>query len=217
MWLYDLADQVLNPEKVRRCLLMAALPALLFYLVMVAFLNSVGFEVMEILRDPAQQSGQSSFLGFLSNVGIWLWVSSAAICLFHAVTSRWSVFGTRRELILLVGLLSLVLAIDDFFMIHDRYVDQKICYLTYAVLASALLLRHHQEILRIDGFAFLAAGSLLALSIVTDVVQGWIPLEYSQIHLFEEGFKFSGAAVWLFFSTRLALDLQSHPRMGARL
>ena len=101
-------------------------------------------------------------------------------------------------------MLSIILAIDDFFLIHDRYINEDICYLVYAILASAILIRHNKLILKIDGFAFLIAGSFLALSIFTDLIQSQIPLDYSYTQVIEEGFKFTGAATWLFFNSRIA-------------
>ncbi|MGK7899616.1 MAG: oxidase [Xenococcus sp. (in: cyanobacteria)] len=159
---------------------------------------------MEIIRDPAQQSGQSSFIGFLSNIGIWLWVSSAAICFFSAMTNSLGIKGSQRELLFLVGLLSMTLAVDDFFLIHDRYINQKLCYLSYAILALSLLVRHYKAIIKIDVFPFLLAGLLLALSILADLTQNYIPLSYSHVQVVEEGFKFIGAAIWLYFSCCIA-------------
>ena len=56
----------------------------------------------------------------------------------------------------------------------------------------------------IDVAAYLVAGGLLALSIATDLAQRRIPLDYETTQMFEEGFKFTGAAVWLYFCTRVA-------------
>ncbi len=196
--------QIFIQERILRYVYFACIPALLFYSLSLLGLSSSGFEIIEILRDPAQQSGQSSFLGFLSNVGVWLWVSSAAICFFSTLTYKSVANGRHKELLFLVGMLSMILAIDDFFMIHDRYVNQNICYLTYAVIAGSLLVRHYKEIIEIDGFSFLLAGLLLALSILTDLIQGYIPLRYAYTQVLEEGFKFVGAATWLYFSYCIA-------------
>ena len=199
-----ISKKVFVLKKVSRCILIAIAPALLFYSFSLFVLKSQGFEIMEILRDPAQQSGASSFLGFLSNIGIWLWVSSAAICFFTIITSDHELKRNHKELMFLTGMLSIILAIDDFFLIHDRYINQKICYLVYAILASAILIRHNKQILEIEGFTFLVAGSFLALSIFTDLIQSHIPLQYSYTQVLEEGFKFTGAATWLYFNSRMA-------------
>lgn len=192
-------------NRILRCILFAGIPAAIFYVLCVVALYLKGFKIMEIIRDPAQQASQSSFLGFISNVGTWLWVSSAAICFFGIANGGFFSQKKDRELLILTGLLSLTLAVDDFFMIHDRYIHQYICYTGYAIVAIALLVRHFRRIIDIDGFAFLLAGTLLALSIFSDVAQMLIPLPYVIVQLFEEGFKFVGAATWLFFCGRLAI------------
>jgi hypothetical protein len=192
-------------SRILRCILFAGIPAAIFYVLCVVALYLKGFKIMEIIRDPAQQAAQSSFLGFISNVGTWLWVSSTAVCFFGIANGGFSSQRKDRELLVLAGLFSLTLAVDDFFMIHDRYIHQYICYTGYALIAIALLVRHFRRIIEIDGFAFILAGALLALSIFSDVAQMLIPLPYVLVQLFEEGFKFVGAATWLFFCGRLAI------------
>jgi hypothetical protein len=199
-----LLTEVLRWEKILPCLLLASLPALLFFSLSLYIMLAQGFEVMEVLRDPAQQSGASSFLGFLSNIGIWMWVSAAAICFFTVLTRSGYRFRRHRELMILLGVFSVVLAVDDFFMLHDRYINQWLCYAAYVVVAVALFLRHSEVIVQIDGFAFLLALALLGASITTDTFQSFLPLEYATTQIFEEGFKFTGAVTWLYFSGQAA-------------
>jgi len=178
-------------------ILYSSIPALLFYILSFNILKSFDYSTMEIIRDFAQQVHKSSFLGFLSTIGSWMWVSSAAIGFFTYMTGM---YGKKyKELLLLLALFSMLLAIDDFFMIHDRYIDQNICYGTYMILAITLLVRHLKLIIEINGFAFLFAGGLLALSIFTDLIQEYLPFKYSNIQIFEEAFKFIGAGTWLYF------------------
>ena len=66
-------------RRVGRCCL---LPALGFYVVAVGVMSVGGFSLVEILRDPAQQTQTSSFLGFVSSIGTWLWLSAAVFLLF---------------------------------------------------------------------------------------------------------------------------------------
>lgn len=192
-------------SRILRCILFAGIPAAIFYVVCVVALYLSGFKIIEIIRDPAQQTAQSSFLGFISNIGTWLWVSSAAVCFFGIANGGVSSQKKDRELLVLAGLLSLTLAVDDFFMIHDRYIHQYICYTGYAVVAITLLVRHFRRIIDIDGAAFILAGTLLALSIFSDVTQMLVPIPYVIVQLFEEGFKFVGGAIWLFFCGRLTI------------
>ncbi len=180
------------------------LPGLLFYGVSLLVLKHHGLTMMEILRDPAQQSGASGFIGFLSNIGVWLWIGSATICLFTFSTQRQQLPRTHRELLVLTGLLSLCLGVDDFFLIHDRYIDEHLCFLAYAFMAGALLWRHHRNILAIQGPAFLLACTLLGLSILTDLLQARLPVSYHYTQVLEEGFKFIGAATWSYYCAMIA-------------
>lgn len=191
--------QLLSARNIKRCFFFVILPALTFYVCSIFTMKKEGYGLLEILRDPAQQSGESSFLGFLSNIGVFLWVSSTALSLFFAFSKSILKSSKHRELFLLIGVLSFLLAMDDFFMIHDRYVNQKICYATYAACASLIFLRHFKTIVSLDSFAFFTAGTCLALSILADLMEEKTSFTYEQVQLVEEGFKFVGAATWLYF------------------
>jgi hypothetical protein len=133
-----LVKQVFVARKIFTAIVYIAVPALLFYGVAILILTNAGFTTTEILRDPAQQTGLSSFLGFISNIGVWLWVSSVAICCF-SLASNYSQFRRApTELIVLLAMLSMLLAVDDFFLLHERYVYQKGIFLFYAISAITL-------------------------------------------------------------------------------
>ncbi len=204
----DAMKNIFNVKKMIRVLLYATIPGLIFYTLAFNIMHHNGFHTMQIIRDFAQQMDESSFLGFLSSIGTWLWVSAAAISFFGFFTVSSPKETKHKELLLLLGIFSLLLAIDDFFMIHDRYIDQNICYATYAFLAIALLARHYKTIIEINGFGFIFAGTLLAASIFTDLIQDDLPFHYKNIQIVEEGFKFTGGATWLFF---IALTASFHP------
>jgi len=196
--------QSLTTRKILNCSLWVGIPALVFYALSLEVLTSAGFSLREILRDPAQQSGASSFLGFVSNIGVWLWISAVAICFYGALTGPKASLEGQKELLILLGSLSLLLAVDDFFLLHERYVYQKGIFLFYAICAITLLVRHYRTILKIDAFPFLLAGFLLAASVEIDIYQRKFPFEYAYVQVVEEGCKFVGAALWLYFCGRVA-------------
>lgn len=188
----------------RRYLLYCGVPAALFYVLTLAEMSLAGFSFVEILRDPAQQTRQSSFLGFVSSIGAWLWVSAASISLFGAALPEMQAQARHRRLLLLCGALSSLLAVDDFFLIHDRFIAEGIMVPFYALFVLMLLKRHRAEIFSVGGFAFVGAGSFLAMSIVVDAVQEILPIPYDYSQALEEGFKFMGGATWLYFCFRAA-------------
>jgi len=197
-------QNIFNAKKVLSVLLFATLPGALFYTIAFNFMYENGYETMEIIRDFAQQMEVSSFLGFLSSIGTWLWVSSTAIAFFGALTINNSSIKGQKTILILLGIFSIMLAIDDFFMIHDRYIDQNICYGLYAFLALILFIQYLNIIVEINGFAFFLAGTLLALSILTDIIQDILPFKYEDIQIVEEGLKFTGASTWLYFVASVA-------------
>jgi len=195
---------IFNLNKIIKVMLFVFIPSLLFYIISFFTMKSYGYETMDIIRDFAQIVDVPSVLGLLSTLGTWLWVSSAAISFFAVIAFK---HNRENRLLLLLGIFSILLAIDDFFMIHDRYVNEYICYATYAILALALLFYYFKTIIKIDAFSFLLAGILLATSIFIDIIQDDLPFKYSNVQIFEEAFKFVGAAIWLYFSSLVAVFL----------
>lgn len=202
-------------DKMHRYLRLCGIPALLFYVVSLILLTQSGFTLIEILRDVPQTTRQSSFLGFLSNIGAWFWVSAGAISLARAFSFEPDGDDAIRRLLFLVGGFSFVLAVDDFFLIHDRYIAEGIVVPIYAIFLWRLLSKHRQTIFRVDGFAFIAAGSMLAMSVAVDAVQEVIGIPYSVNQVIEEGFKFLGAATWLYFCYEVAAVRVRQPALPA--
>ena len=184
------------------CLLLVGIPSTIFYSASIGILHQSGLDIAHIIRDTAQITDSSSFLGFISNVGFALWISAAAIS-FFSLTTRGENAHHYQELLWQAGLLSLALAIDDFFMIHDRYINQKICYLFYALITFLILFRHFKLVAAIAGLPFFIAGAFLACSVLTDLVQAYSPLNYQLTQVLEEGFKFNGIVFWLYFICKL--------------
>ena len=69
----DYLKKVFNVRKIAKVLIYATVPGLLFYTVSFYILHHNGYHTTEIIRDFAQIVDYSSFLGFLSSIGTWLW------------------------------------------------------------------------------------------------------------------------------------------------
>jgi len=203
MGLKEIINALSDIEKLKSTIIKIVIPSGLFYLVAIFIFYSQGFTILQIIRDVPQQLKVSSFLGFLVNIGIGFWVAAVSICFFLLLSDTIRIGKERRKLILLTGLLSLLLAVDDFFMIHDRFINQYLCYLVYAIIAITILVKYHDLILKIHGISFLFSGFFLMMSILTDIFQGYFPISYTKVQVFEEGFKFIGIASWLYFVFKL--------------
>ena len=151
-----------------------------------------------VIRDLAQTCGYPIGVGMISNIGILLWGAASSICFF--TTFSGSINRESSKLLLLGGLFSGLLCIDDFFLLHDRYVGPDFLNLTYLAISIFLLVRF-RRILKIIGlFNLLISILFLGLSVFFDgVIQQIFNQSYELTQLIEEWFKFLGIACWLNF------------------
>ncbi len=159
-----------------------------------------GVDPLVLIVDSADVAQRAPYIGFFSNVGILLWVATSAVCLFACrAEGKDESKCERRQLLQAGGLLTLALAVDDFFLIHDMLVPQTLCYGIYAAAALFILVKFHRMILEIDGGLFLIAGVCLAGSIMVDLLQNRLPIPYTATQIVEEGLKFVGVVAWSLF------------------
>ncbi|TDQ32975.1 oxidase [Zeaxanthinibacter enoshimensis] len=200
----NLWSRLWRKDKIAYYFLIVFFPAVLFLGIALSGLMKLGFTPMEILRDPAQQMSYPSVLGFVSNIGVWLWISAGSICFFTYLTRRQEISRWQQELLILVGLLAMALGSDDFFMLHERY-NEKIFFLFYGLAALLLLYRYFSYILKIEPQGFLMTGIFLGTSVLIDITQSFFPADLLEVRIIlEDGAKFMGAASWLYFSARIA-------------
>lgn len=163
-----------------------------------------------LFRDPVAEFGIPVFAGLFCYLGVGLLCATAAITLFVGMLVQPS-----RQLFLLVGGFTTLLALDDLFLMHERIVPYfgvpEFAFIAmHAVLALAtvLLLVRHVGLYESAGIAF-ALGPL-ALSVLTDVfVDGdvfTLPVVDITIRriVIEDLSKFVGWAAWFAFWTTLS-------------
>lgn len=186
-------------QPLRRVVLLALLPALVVYVLALVLSGAAGIRTQLVIRDLAQTCDTALGVGFLSNLGYLLWIAAAAIALFTALSGVVPLRGRVQQLLLCGGGFSLLLCIDDMFLLHDRYIGSTFLYGLYAVFALLILFRFRRQVQALGGGSFLLAVVLLGLSVVIDQLQDVIPVPYARLQLVEEGSKFLGIATWLAF------------------
>lgn len=189
----------MSRPSLRPVLLLATLPALVVYVLSLVLSQAAGIKTQLVIRDLAQTCDTALGVGLLSSIGYLLWISAAAIALFTALSGVIEVRGRVQQLLLCGGLFSLLLCIDDMFLLHDRYVGATFLYVLYAVFALLILLRFRSQVLSLGGRSFVLAVVFLGVSVLIDQFQNVIPVRYSTLQLYEEGAKFLGIATWLAF------------------
>ena len=115
------------------------LPSLILYLLILYISNLHNIKLVLVVRDLAQTCGYPIGVGMISNIGILLWGAASSICFFTAFSK--SINREESKLLLLGGLLSGLLCIDDFFLLHDRYIGPDFLNLTYLSISIFLFSR----------------------------------------------------------------------------
>ena len=174
------------------------LPSAILYLAILYVSNFYNIKLSLVVRDLAQTCGYPIGVGMISNLGILFWGAAASICLFTAFSD--SINRESSKLLLLGGVFSGLLCIDDLFLLHDRYVGQDFLNLTYLSISIFLLVRFQRILKNIGLFNLIISILFLGLSIFFDgVIQQIFNQSYVLTQLIEEGFKFIGITCWLNF------------------
>lgn len=163
-----------------------------------------------LLRDAADTSNRSPFLGLGSNLGAFCLLSASSIAIFSALLLK----NKRHfsKLLLWSGLFSLLLFMDDFFMLHEQGffvgVREEIVFAFYGVLFVSISLAMIRSSINFDLRTLLASALFFTLSILVDVIQSFWDSPW-RIYC-EDGFKFIGIVSWTIFliqTSYLAIEI----------
>lgn len=201
----------------RLALLVAAGSAFLIGIVL--FLQAwKGVPSDHLTRDPNAIFDMPLYIGFLSQVGIFLWSAASAVCLFSGalLASRPGNVVSSRFLYA-AGLLSMLLGLDDAFLLHEQFfpfigIPENAVYAIYACLMLSFLYGFREQIL-ITGYPLLAAGLMFfAASVLLDLTQP----EGIDVFLVEDGAKLVGIMSWMTYFAHAAY-VYSTDALPARL
>ena len=174
------------------------LPSSILYLTILYFSKLYDIKLSLVVRDLAQTCGYPIGVGMISNIGILLWGAAASICLFTTFSGK--INSDISKLLLLGGAFSGLLCVDDFFLLHDRYIGPDFLNLTYLAISILILVRFKKILKKIGLFNLVISILFLGLSIFFDgVIQQIFNQSYELTQLIEEWFKFLGIVCWLNF------------------
>ncbi|MBO6607593.1 hypothetical protein [Psychroserpens sp.] len=157
-----------------------------------------------LTRDIVSTGDLPVYIGLLSQLGIFIWAATAAICLFASQVLHSK--GNQRYLII-ASAISLYLGIDDAFLLHESVfpaigIHQKIVIASYGLLMAVFLWNYRKTILSTDYLLMAIAFICFATSILIDNLF-WkrSPLI---TNLLEDGAKFVGLVAWITYFARTA-------------
>jgi len=161
--------------------------------------------IQRLTVDPSALAGVPAYTGILSNLGVVLWFSCASILLFSA---------RNRRFLLLPGLLTLVLGLDDGLMLHEELlphwlgvsdrVVQPGFYAIYAALLGFTMRKLRPWMKEPQVLILLAASLCLGASVSVDMViesnllspRHPLMLDEGYAMWLEDGLKLLGIVAW---------------------
>jgi hypothetical protein len=183
----------------------------LFFGIIIALFATNGIKMAHISRDPAHLADFPIYYGLLSNIGILIWTAGASVALFSSFLLS---AGKGRSLLRWAGILTLILTVDDFFLLHDAvfpgvlHIDGLYLYLFYLLAFPLFFLLHLRFILEQTEYKILALGLfLLGTSVLMDLelLPGGIDVE--------DSFKIAGMATFAYYWILSSFQLLAPSRL----
>lgn len=147
------------------------------------------------------------YFGIQSQIGIFFWAATAAICFY---SSRLIDSSVHKKFLIFSGCITLFLGLDDIFMFHEIVfpslgIHQKIVFLSYAVVMLFYGLKYTKLLLKTDYILLVLAVGGFGISLVADNFF----YNYSEYitQLLEDGAKFMGIVSWTLFFGRTSLQM----------
>ena len=165
-----------------------------------------------LTKDPTAILNAPFYIGAFSNIGIMIWSGAIAICFFAAYRLSYSrILKPQYWFMVISGLLSLMLGLDDLFQVHEYIfphyfsVPKNAVFLTYANLILIYLLYYRKLILETDYFILLLAFCFMGLSAVSKI----FPLPIPKDTFLEDSLKLFGIVSWFVYYFRTGNEIIS--------
>ncbi|ABW30623.1 hypothetical protein [Acaryochloris marina] len=224
------------------------IPALILLLLIVIARLKTNIPINVFLSDPAVIAGSNGlssliqattnpFVGVASNIGILCWCISASVCFFSCFLIRKKLMpysNGYKELfnfLLLSGLITSVLLIDDLFLLHEAIIPkllkipQYLTYSLYMVTVFYWINRFRKIIIKTEWDLLALAFIFFTFSIFTDTAMDYFELSNHMnilsnnelLVLLEDGFKLFGIISWLTYLSKTSLLIIETIIEGERL
>lgn len=159
----------------------------------------------DLSRDILSVLNGGYYIGILSNIGITLWgIAAVSFWMGWYYSRTYQREKIETKISLYFALLSSLLYLDDFFMLHERMIgyflglpEESLTVFYFAVVIF-MIIRYFKN-LQANGLIFIVLSfGFLGLSGVIDLAEKFMHIPYEQI--IEDGAKFLGICMWLTFA-----------------
>ena len=152
----------------QRCVFAAAALTILLVTIELVILLVTGAEWRQLTSDPNGLAGQPWYFGFMEIASSLTLAAAAGIALF----TTGLIEGSARRFIVAAGVFTLLLSLDDIYMLHEAISERSI-YLLYGGYVLLLLVFNRDYLLRTPVVMAAAAVSCLVAAVVVDTATDW--------------------------------------------
>lgn len=162
-------------------------------------------------RDIFALTNSPPIIGFISNMGAFVWCSALSVILFTIFSMSSTDSISKKRFLYFSALITGYLFIDDFFMVHDFWfkrigLDSIHAYTGIGVLFIVYISLFFRPIIESNYSLFIASFCFLFISLALDIGENfgfWKDNDWKWYYLFEDGSKWIGICFWAayFFST----------------
>jgi len=185
------------------------LPAIGILVIVVLICLRWAIPVDVFMADPYDLLQGVPWVGLVSNLGVFVWVSALSICFFCA-TQLGAHENTKRQARLLwcIGIITTLVMLDDFFTLHELFypgflhLNEYVVTAFYAISLAGCLYIYRDLILRSEYLPLVLSFVFFALSVILDILSKNRHIPWYQ--LYEDGFKFLGIVSWLGYWAHLS-------------
>ncbi|CAN5542053.1 hypothetical protein BH11BAC2_BH11BAC2_26710 [soil metagenome] len=191
-------------------MLISWLITLLLLLMAIFACTEKGIPLDYLTKDPTAIMNAPFYLGFFSNFGIVIWSCSAMICFLVAYRIKNNEYLEEEfYFILFSGLITLLMTLDDLYLLHETvfpfylHIPENAVLLTYFNIYLLFFLRYKNRLLNSDFIALGLAFFFLGMSTLIKL----FPMPIPQDTFMKDAFKLFGSVSWLIYFFRTGNEL----------
>jgi hypothetical protein len=191
-------------------LLISYLLVFLSQLIVIVLSTYKGIPLDTFTQDPTAIMDAPFYLGAFSNIGNMLWSGAAILCLFTAfIIKNKNFLREDYKFIFASGLITLLLAFDDMFLLHEEvlpnflHVPENAVIVSYVNLFAIYIILFRRKIFSTEFVILFMAFFLIGLSTVIDI----LPLPIEKDSFLEDAIKLFGVVSWFVYFCRYSRQL----------
>jgi hypothetical protein len=168
----------------------------------------------DITRDAIAVAGLPFYVGAISSLGIVFWSATASICFFvYSFTRIYRAELHVGRYLLFSGFVTLVLMLDDLFLVHEQVfpeylsVPKTVVIAVYLILVPLHFIVFRKELMNSELYLLIVAAGFFAVSLFVDLTPSkYLPFIWRlKNYVVEDGAKLLGILTWFVYFSRLSI------------